>query len=54
MSLKWKKFAKTFQFVFSKLFCRILGEEEKGEEQQLAGGGLPGITPTLSLPCGSK
>lgn len=42
-----------FQCIFSELFCRTLGEEEKGEEQ-LAGGGLPGVTPTLSLPCGSK
>lgn len=53
MSLKWIKFAKTFQCIFSELFYRTLGEEEKGEGQ-LAGGGLPEIAPTLSLPCGSK
>lgn len=53
MSLKWKKFAKTFQCMFSELFCRTLRQEKKPEEQ-LAGGGLPGITLTLFLPCGWK
>lgn len=53
MSLKLKKFAKTFQCIFSELFCRTLGEEEKGEEE-LVGGGLPEITPTLFLPYGLK
>lgn len=53
MSLKLKKFAKTFQCIFSELFYRTLGEEEKGEEE-LVGGGLPEITPPLFLPYGLK